>query len=407
MPSNFREKSVDIEQSSERETIKEPAKFNLSAELTPSFLQNAIDDALKKVKSNINFFGDSYPEPSSKQGTYKKIANDEWTSGFWSGQLWLAYELSNDAVFLDSGLAQIDSYSKRINNREQVDHHDLGFLYSLSCIASYKNTGNSEAKAAAILAADCLLERYLEPAGIIQAWGDLNDPNEAGRMIIDCNLNLPLLYWASEETGDLRYKEAANSHIRQSLRYLVREDASTFHTYFLDTITGEALRGATHQGFSDDSCWSRGQAWGMSGFPLVYRFYPAPALIEQACRVTNYFLNRLPEDLVCYWDLDFTDGDQPRDSSSAAIAVCGILELLKSLPLNDPDRKTYEAAAKSIMVSLINNYTSDKHSPGNGLIEHGVYHQPNNVGVDEYCIWGDYFYLEALTRFKQTWEPYW
>lgn len=404
---NFREKSIDVAQSIEREPIKNPKQFDLVKELTPQFLQNAIDNALLKVKSNIDVFSDGYPEPSSIDGEYKKIPNNEWTSGFWSGQLWLAYELSNDKAFLDAGLEQVQSYSNRIVNREQVDHHDLGFLYSLSCVACYKNTGNAEAKTAALLAADCLLERYLEPAGIIQAWGDLNDPNEAGRMIIDCNLNLPLLYWASEETGSSKYKDAANSHILQSLRYLIREDASTFHTYFLDTITGEALRGATHQGFSDDSCWSRGQAWGMSGFPLVYRFYPAPALIEQACRVTNYFLNRLPDDLVCYWDLDFTEGDQPRDSSSAAIAVCGILELLKSLPISDPDRKTYEAAAKSIMVSLINNYTSNSHTPGHGLIKHGVYHKPNNVGVDEYCIWGDYFYLEALTRFKQTWEPYW
>jgi unsaturated chondroitin disaccharide hydrolase len=404
---NFREKSVDVGQSSTRETINNPTQFNLDTDLTPLFLQEAIDNALMKVRSNINFFGDNYPEPSSIAGNYRKIDNNEWTSGFWSGQLWLAYELSNDQVFLNAGMKQISSYSQRIKKRDKVDHHDLGFLYSLSCIACYKVTGNSEAKEAAILAADCLLERYLEPAGIIQAWGDLNDPNEAGRMIIDCNLNLPLLYWASEETGNLSYKNAANNHIRQSLRYLIRKDASTFHTYFLDTVTGAPLKGATHQGYSDSSCWSRGQAWGMSGFPLVYRFYRAPALIEQACRVTNYFLNRLPDDLICYWDLDFTQGDQPRDSSSAAIAVCGLLELLKSLPISDPDRKTYEAAAKSIMVSLIKNYTSESHMPGDGLIMHGVYHQPNNIGVDEYCLWGDYFYLEALTRFKQTWEPYW
>ncbi|MGL1959204.1 MAG: glycoside hydrolase family 88 protein [Colwellia sp.] len=405
--SNFREKSADVGQSVKRESLTNPDKFTNFQEFTPELLNGAIDDALSKVRKNIHFFASQYPEPSSKEGVYEKIDNNEWTSGFWSGQIWLAYELSGENTFLQAGLEQIESYHHRIENRIVVDHHDLGFLYSLSCVAAYKNTGNQSAKNSALLAADCLLERYLKSANIIQAWGNLNDPKEAGRMIIDCNLNLPLLYWASEETGNLTYKEAANNHIRQSLRYLIRPDASTYHTYFIDTATGKGLRGATHQGFSDSSCWSRGQAWGISGLPLVYRFYPAPALIEQSCRLTNYFLNRLPDDLVCYWDLDFTSGSQPRDSSSAAIAVCGILELLKYLPLNDPDRKAYETAAKSIMASLIINYTNKQSKAGNGLIEHGVYHQPNNVGVDEYCIWGDYFYLEALTRFKQTWEPYW
>ena len=226
-------------------------------------------------------------------------------------------------------------------------------------------------------------------------------------MIMDCNLNLPLLYWASEETGDSRYRLAASNHIQKAMQYLIREDASTFHTYFMDVNTGKALRGSTHQGFSDSSCWARGQAWGIAGFPFVYRYNADPQLIQQSCRLANYFLNRLPKDLICYWDLDFVEGVEPRDSSAAAIAVCGLLEMLRHLPLHDPDREVYTHAAKAIMASLINNYAASTNDPGTGLLKHAVYHKPNNIGVDESCVWGDYYYLEALTRLEKVWRSYW
>jgi unsaturated chondroitin disaccharide hydrolase len=405
--SNIKEKSADFGQSSVREELKNKDKFFSAQTLTKGLLENAKSIALKKVSRNIEYFKDSYPEPAAENGIYKKIGNIEWTSGFWSGQLWLAYELSEDKQFLDAASAQVPSYKERIEKKIEVDHHDHGFLYLLSCVAGYKITGDEVCKKAALKSADCLYERYIVTGKIIQAWGNLNDPAESGRMIIDCNLNIPLLYWASEQTGDSKYRDAANTHIEQALKYLIRDDASTFHTYFIDTLTGEGKFGATHQGFSDDSCWARGQAWGISGFSLVYRYHQVPALIEQACRVTNYFLNRLPEDLICYWDLDFIEGDEPRDSSSAAIAICGMLELLKYIPMQDPDRNTYEVACKAMMASLINNYSCKSLEPGTGLLEHAVYHKPNNVGVDEYCTWGDYFYLEAIIRFEQAWEPYW
>lgn len=403
----LRENSAMLGQSIEREPIKNIDRFLNSTVLTPSLLKNAQDKALAQVKENISYFKDQYPQPSSEGQQYHSIENVEWTSGFWSGQLWLSYQLSGEQAFADAGLAQIRSYRDRIENRIVVDHHDLGFLYSLSCIAAFKTTSDSSAKLTALKAADCLMERFLPVAGIIQAWGNLNDPSEAGRMIMDCNLNLPLLYWASEESGDPKYRDAANQHIRQAVRYLIRDDASSFHTYFMDVKTGNPLKGATHQGYSDSSCWARGQAWGITGFPLVYRYYPAPALLEQSARLANYFLNRLPRDHICYWDLIFTQGEEPRDSSSAAIAVCGLLDLVRYLPLTDPDRAVYEGAAKAILSALIKFYTPEEIKPGQGLLLHGVYHMPNKVGVDEACAWGDYFYLEALTRFAKIWEPYW
>lgn len=390
-----------------REPICFPERFSATDELTPELLTAATKKALLKLDQGLEYLGDDFPAPSSLQGTYPKIGNIEWTNGFWSGQLWLAYEFSNDNRYLAAAQKFVTSFAERIKKRINVDHHDLGFLYSLSCVSAYQLTGNTEARTAALLAAECLLERYLPVAGIVQAWGNLNDPEEAGRMIIDCNLNLPLLYWASEETADHKYRTAADSHIQKAMQYLIREDASTFHTFFMDITTGKPRKGTTHQGFSDTSCWARGQAWGISGFPLVYNHYQNPQLLDHTCRLANYFLNRLPADLVCHWDLIFTEGSEPRDSSAAAIAVCGLLELLHHLPLTDPDRHTYENAAKAIMKNLIHSYSCNETDPGTGLLKHAVYHKPHNIGVDESCIWGDYFYLEALVRFQKAWRSYW
>jgi unsaturated chondroitin disaccharide hydrolase len=360
---------------------------------------------LARIDASLDLFTDRFPKPSSQDGVYAPMDNTEWTNGFWTGMLWLAYEASGAARYRRAAERQVTSFADRIAREINVDHHDLGFLYSLSCVSAWKLTGNVEAREAALAAARRLMTRYLPAAGIIQAWGDLSDPEQAGRMIIDCNLNLPLLYWAGQETGDPTFKLAADRHIAQAARYIVRPDASTFHTFYMDPTTGAPVRGATHQGFSDESCWARGQAWGVSGFPLVHRYKADPDLIALAARLANYFLNRLPDDLVCCWDLIFTDAE--RDSSAAAIAACGLLELARALPLADPDRAAYEAAALAMVQTLGERYLQPLGEPGTGVLAHGVYHMPNRVGVDEACIWGDYFFLEALVRLTRVWEPYW
>lgn len=390
-----------------RESIARKQAFAARAELSAATIDDAIAIALERIARNIDRFGDRFPGPSSIRGRYPAIENVEWTSGFWTGLLWTAYHLSGNPVFRAAAERHLPSYADRVIHRKGTDTHDLGFLYSLSCVAANRLTGSGAARESAILAADLLLDRFLPTAGIIQAWGDLKDPAQAGRMIIDCNLNLPLLYWASAETGRSEYRRAADSHIRQAAKYLVRPDASSFHTFFMDPVSGEPRDGKTHQGYSDTSCWSRGQAWGIAGFPLVYRHLRDPVLIETAAQLANYFLNRLPDDFVCCWDLVFTDPSTPRDSSAAAIAVCGLLELAKHLPESDVDRPTYAAAAKAIATSLIAGYACKSDDPCDGLLLHGVYHMPNHFGVDECCIWGDYFYLEALARLRSDWETFW
>jgi unsaturated chondroitin disaccharide hydrolase len=372
-----------------------------------AYLDRAIGNALAAVARNLEYLGDRFPKPSSIGGIYPAMDNTEWTNGFWTGILWLSYELTGSSCFREAADIHVASFDARQRDRIATNHHDLGFLYSLSCVAGYKLTRSQQACEAALGAARLLLERYLPTAGIIQAWGDLNDPVQRGRMIIDCNLNLPLLYWASETSGDMRFRDAANQHIEQAARHIVRADGSTYHTYFFDAETGSPREGKTHQGFSDDSCWARGQAWGISGFPLAARHNGDIRLLDLAKVLANYYLNRLPADGICYWDLIFTEGPEPRDSSAAAIAACGLLELASNLPLLDPLRTEYERAAAGMVMTLSELYFNHDGAPGAGLLRHAVYHKPNRIGIDESCIWGDYFFLEALVRLSRIWEPYW
>jgi len=370
-------------------------------------LQNAQRWVINMIDRNLSDFGDRFPGETCKNGYYPLTDNVEWTSSFWTGQLWLAWEMTGDDQYRHAADKHVRSFGLRIAGRHDIQTHDLGFLYSLSCVPAWRLNQNREARGFALLAAQALLERYHEKARIIQAWGDLSDPQQAGRMIIDCNMNLPLLYWASEQTGDRRYAEVAQAHISQAARYLIRPDASTWHTYYMDTVTGEPRYGNTQQGYSDHSCWSRGQAWGIYGFVLSYIYTGDLKLIELSKRLANYFLNRLPEDEVCHWDLALLGTDAYRDSSSAAIAVCGLLELVKHLPLTDPDRVIYEERALQIMRSLTTNYLTKPNEPSNGLLKHSVYHLADNKGVDECCSWGDYFYVEALVRLTRYWKLYW
>ncbi|GHU84620.1 glycosyl hydrolase [Spirochaetia bacterium] len=391
----------------EKEALKRGKLFASAPQTGASFWQDALDFGTGKIKKNITSFKKKYPAPASVSNVYPLIGNTDWTASFWPGMLYLAWESTGDAGFLKAAEAYIPDFRARLDKRIAVDTHDLGFLYTLSCVSAWKLTGNRDARAAALKAADLLMIRYYEKAGIIQAWGDLNDPKQKGRIIIDCAMNLPLLYWAAEETGNPYYREAALRHITTANRYIIRQNWSTYHTYYFDTKTGKPLRGSTAQGYSDNSCWSRGQAWGIYGNALSYRYNRDPLLLENARGLARYFLNRLPGDLAAYWDLVFVKGSEERDSSAAAIAACGLLELSAALPPADRDRRLFENAALHITASLAKSYTTVSVPQSNGILLHGVYAKPDSNGVDECTNFGDYFYMEALVRIVRGWQPYW
>ena len=372
------------------------------------WLVSEIDFIEKQVRENQKKFKFLVPAAASNNHVYEAEENSDWTASFWLGILFLTKELSNSKDFDRTIESQLASFKERLEKDIALDTHDIGFLYQLSAVADYRLNKNESSKQIAIQAADRLMERYSPKSQIIQAWGDLDDPKQRGRMIIDCLMNLPLLYFATEATGDESYKTAAYNHAKQTQKYIVRENHTTFHTYYFDTETGEALYGKTQQGYSDDSCWARGQAWGIYGFTLSYLYTGDSSFLETAKNVADYFIQELPEDKICYWDLIFNEGsEEERDSSSAAIAACGLLELSRQLPLNDEKHGYYEKVALELLQALAEKYTTVLRPESNGLLLHGVYDKKTNTGVDECMIWGDYFYLEALTRLAKSWYSFW
>ncbi|MFV0362458.1 MAG: glycoside hydrolase family 88 protein [Suipraeoptans sp.] len=397
-------------------------QFQKQIHLDSTLLKEGLQDAMNKIKQNSTKFGYQFPESATVNGvyslcknanvrgiTYEPGSNIGWTTSFWTGLLLLAFEHNNSEEIMDFVKNHRDSFHQRITEKVDCNTHDLGFLYSLSCVALYKLNGDKKAKEAALMAAEFLMSRYVETAGIIQAWGNMNDPAEQGRMIVDCLMNLPLLYWASEVTGDSKFKDAAYSHAKKAAQYMVRADGTTYHTYFFDVHTGEAKYGNTAQGYADDSCWARGQAWAIYGFALSYAYIGDEIFLDVARKTANYFLNRSPEDLIVYWDLIFNkESQQEKDSSASVIALCGLLELQKHLK-SEQEKQYYQNAAKCMMKALIEHYATKADDTANeGVLQHGVYIKTSiQYGVDEANLWGDYFYVEALTRLTLDWNMYW
>ncbi len=382
-----------------------------NSEITKEEVKEALDTTISLLYQNLPDFTNQFPGANSEGLFYHPKANDDWTEGFFTGELWLAYEMTEDEAFAKVGEIHVQSFLQRIIDRVVVDHHDMGFLYTPSCVAAYQLTGNETAKKAALLAADNLLGRFQEKGQFFQAWGTLGAVDNY-RLIIDCLLNMPLLFWASKVTGDEKYRVKAEAHIKTAMQYVIRPDNSTYHTYFFDPETGLPVKGVTHQGNRDGSAWARGQAWGIYGAALSYKRLRDPEYIEIFRKVTNYFMEHLPSDLIPYWDFDFDDGStEPRDSSAAAIAACGMLEM--SQYLNETEASYYRSLAKKLVKAMVEHYAVKDSKQSNGLLLHGTYARASennpcqNVGVDECNTWGDYYYMESLVRLSKDWKSYW
>lgn len=410
-----------------KEKLYEAAKRLADApEMTEKERECAMGICMETVKRNLGYFEGRFPAAASVNGIYPTTSNDDWTEGFWTGEVWLAYETAGDDVYKKAALNQVADFERRMKERVVVDHHDMGFLFSPSCVAAWRllkreaEAGESsesdleamrQAERAALMAADNLMGRFQEKGDFFQAWGAVGDPAEY-RLIIDCLLNMPLLFWASSVTGRPEYRERAERHIKTAMAHVVREDFSTYHTYYFDPATGNALRGVTQQGNRNGSIWARGQSWGIYGSALSYGFLRDPEYIRLFEGITACFLNHLPSDLIPYWDFDFTDGSsEPRDSSAAAIAACGLLEMAGYV--GEDEAKVVTSLASKLMKALTDRCLIQNGQPGEGILAHGTYakrSKENGVresGVDECNLWGDYFYMEALMRMRKDWERYW
>lgn len=377
----------------------------------------AIQSALTITRNNLLTFERRFPDDTTLGNVYgvrkpwaefDAGANYGWTTGFWPGIIWLAYELSGEEAFKAAGVYFIESFAERAEKRADLEIHDIGFMYTPSCVAPWRIYGDERGRAVALQAADILMTRYWPAPGIFQAWGSMETGDLRGMTIIDSMMNMPLLYWATQQSGNRTYHEAAHRHASRLRENFIRGDGTTFHTYWFDVGTGAPLYGRTAQGAADNSCWARGQAWGIYGYALSYAYTRDPDHLEAACRLADFFLSRLPADLVPYWDLIYGDGSgEPLDSSAGAIAACGLLEIGRWL--NDAGRaRQYRAAAEDMVGGLVRRCAAAPGDGPNALLLHGVADKPNGGGVDEASLWGDYYYLEALVRLtRPEWECYW
>ena len=380
-------------------------------EITDAEVEELLQKASEIVIGNLDDFTEVFQRANSTNGFYEPIPNASWTTGFWTGEVWLAYEKTKDERLKKTGDVHVQSFLDRIVNKIEVAHHDMGFLYSPSCVAAYKLTGNEDAKKAAIMAAENLISRFQEKGQFIQAWGPLGAEDNY-RLIIDCLINIPLLYWATEVTGDPKFKDIGERHVKTAMKYVIRPDHSTYHTFFFDPATGLPKKGVTHQGYRDGSAWGRGQSWGVYGAALSYASLRDPEYLEIFEKLTDFFLTHLPENLVPYWDFDFDDGsDEPRDSSCAAVVACGMLEMAKYLP--EERANYYKGMARRLIKAISDHCFVRSKEESNGILLHGTYCKSSpyntcpNLGVDECVSWGDYYYMEALTRLSKDWDSYW
>jgi unsaturated chondroitin disaccharide hydrolase len=358
--------------------------------------------AIERVRRNAARFDGQFPSYGDGNTRYHLTANENWLASFWAGLLWLVYAQTDNADDKQRAMQVLPDFTARLTHNIRLNH-DIGFLYTLSARAQYQLTGDDHAHQVALRAADVLYQRFRPVGEYIQAWGDLDDEDEAGRLIIDCMMNLPFLMWATQQTGDSRYRDAAIAHAKTSQQYLMRDDGSTYHTYFLNPADGSPVQPKTHQGYADDSLWSRGQAWAIYGFAALAQWLDDnTTFVESSQQAAACYMRNAPVNDVVPWDMRLPDEATPHpDSSADAIAAGGLLRLAE---LTDDDTYRQQAMQR---IQMLYKKAFD-HRPGaEGLLSHGTQHAPHNYGVDTYTIFGDYFFLETAMRLVNAAPDFW
>lgn len=390
-------------------TLLNPERFMGEHTIPKDKLDTAIKKACDKLASKIDLYLDDFPATASKEYKYPLGENNNWVCGLHTGTFLLAYELTGDKKFLDVAKHHMASYRRRIDEKINLADHDVGFVFSPASVAYYKLTGDNEAKSISLDAAKHLYNTgYSKKGGFILRSGPRADQSWACRTMMDSLLNAPLLFWAGKEFNIPEYTEAALSQSVITEKYLIRDDASTFHHYQFEVGTHKPLHGLTLQGLSNDSCWSRGHAWGIYGLPIAYSYTGEKWLIDTHRDITYFMLNHLPCDNLPYWDYDFISGDEARDSSAGAINACGLMEMIKYLPDDCKDKEIFKNAAAMMLESVIDNCTGDIGIEYDGLVHKVTGGKPQGMAVNECCLYGDYYYLEALLRYtKPEWKMYW
>ncbi|KLT63606.1 glycoside hydrolase family 88 protein [Pedobacter sp. BMA] len=321
-----------------------------------------------------------------------------WCSGFYSGSLWYIFEQTKDVAIKK----QAEEALKLIEpNQTYTGNHDLGFMMYCSFGNAYRITGKPEYKAIINRSAESLASRYHEPVKAIQSWN--KSKYWEYPVIIDNMMNLEMMNWVSDQGGDPKYKEISINHANTTLKNHFRPDFSSYHVIDYNPETGAVRRKATWQGAADCSAWSRGQGWALYGYIMMYRFTKNEAYLAQARGIAKFILNHpnLPADKIPFWDFDAQGIPYAkRDASAGALIASALLELGQYTP--EDETKTYKAAAETMIYSLSTDaYRAKPGTNGGFLLMHSTGAYPLNIEIDVPLIYADYYYLEALARYKK------
>jgi len=369
------------------------------------WVEEAWSKALEKTIHNSARIGAEFPH-ASQGGKYVLEQPYWWTAGFWPGQLWLLFnESRNDSLkaIAEQCELRLDAV---LDEYVRLDH-DLGFMWTLTSVASYKLLGNEPSKIRALKAANFLAARFNLKGNFIRAWNPWYEGEDnSGYAIIDCAMNMPLLFWASEVTGDPRYRHIAEAHMDSVVKYFIRPDGSVYHIVRFDPDSGTFIEGIGGQGYAADSAWSRGTAWAIYGLTLAFHHTGKTEYLHAAQKVAHFFLARLPEDHVPHWDFRAPIEERNfRDSSAGACAASGLLLLADKV--GELEGPFYREPAIRILESLYRNYGTWDNDGEEGLILHGTSNYPAGQNIDVPLIYGDFFYVEGLARLKKKGPFYW
>jgi unsaturated chondroitin disaccharide hydrolase len=328
-----------------------------------------------------------------EHGKLKLVASKDWTSGFFPGVLWFLYEYTKQPGWKQ----EAEKFSAEIE-KEKLNGttHDMGFKVYCSIGTGFRLTNDAHYKEVILQSAKTLVTRFNPKTGVIRSW-DHSREKWVNPVIIDNMMNLELLFEATRLSGDSSFHKIAVSHANTTMKNHFRPDYSSYHVIDYDPATGEVLKKNTHQGYSHESAWSRGQGWALYGYTLCYRYTKDPVYLKQAENIAAFILNHpnMPKDLIPYWDFNAPNiPNEPRDVSAGAVIASALYELSDY----SAQKKEYREKAAVMMQSMANIYTARVGENKGFILTSSTGSKPSDTEVNEPLSYADYYYLEALLR---------